>query len=206
MPTSLQKIESNRRNAQKSTGPRTPEGKAKVAQNAAKHGLYARKPVLNSPRVTEIPAHYDSLRTALSTKLDPKSPVEHFLIQRIADSAWQLQRIENIPESQFLDNLEGLSELEDGCILETAGLLYTCLVYKRRLVRRLERSYAVFNKVKQSHLPIIVQQLEQAIIEKQNRCETKPSAHAGSPIQRREAPWSRHMSGCESNPFLERVI
>jgi len=36
----------NRLNAQKSTGPRTPEGKAVVSQNAVKHGLLAQQVVL----------------------------------------------------------------------------------------------------------------------------------------------------------------
>jgi hypothetical protein len=39
-------IEANRANAQKSTGPRTPEGKEKAAQNALKHGLLAREAVV----------------------------------------------------------------------------------------------------------------------------------------------------------------
>jgi hypothetical protein len=35
-------VAANRLNAQESTGPRTTEGKAVVAQNAVKHGLLAR--------------------------------------------------------------------------------------------------------------------------------------------------------------------
>ena len=36
-------IDANRRNAQKSTGPKTPKGKDTVAQNALKHDLLARR-------------------------------------------------------------------------------------------------------------------------------------------------------------------
>jgi hypothetical protein len=39
--TSQRKIEANRRNAQKSTGPKTQEGKDKVKLNALTHGLTA---------------------------------------------------------------------------------------------------------------------------------------------------------------------
>ena len=41
MATAAQ-IEANRRNAQKSTGPKTDEGKDRVRRNAVKHGMTAR--------------------------------------------------------------------------------------------------------------------------------------------------------------------
>jgi hypothetical protein len=41
--TSDKQTQANRRNAQKSTGPKTPEGKAAVRHNALKHGLLAER-------------------------------------------------------------------------------------------------------------------------------------------------------------------
>ena len=44
--TSEKKAEANRRNALKSTGPKTPEGKDAVRLNALKHGLLSRETLL----------------------------------------------------------------------------------------------------------------------------------------------------------------
>jgi len=45
--TTEAQMAANRANARKSTGPRMPEGRAVVAQNAVKHGLLARTAVLH---------------------------------------------------------------------------------------------------------------------------------------------------------------
>ena len=64
------KILANRLNAQKSTGPNTPHGKAVVSQNALKHGLSARHDVIT----TESQADFDLHRDALLAELAPPRP------------------------------------------------------------------------------------------------------------------------------------
>ena len=73
------KILANCRNAQKSTGPNTPQGKAVVSQNALKHGLAARHDVITS----ESQADFDLHRDALLAELDPIGPMESILTDRI---------------------------------------------------------------------------------------------------------------------------
>jgi hypothetical protein len=52
--TSDRQIEANRRNAKKSTGPRTAEGKAVVAQNAVRHGLLSTKLLIEGEEAAEL--------------------------------------------------------------------------------------------------------------------------------------------------------
>jgi len=44
--TTARQLETNRANARRSTGPKTPRGKARVAQNAVTHGLLAHETLL----------------------------------------------------------------------------------------------------------------------------------------------------------------
>jgi len=93
-------ILANRRNAQKSTGPRTPEGKAIVSQNAVKHGLLARCDVIGS----ESQADFDLYRQKLVEELAPASPMESILAERIVSLSWRLKRIGRI-QNQTIDAL-----------------------------------------------------------------------------------------------------
>ena len=82
--TSLRQIEANRRNALKSTGPRSLHGKSVVSQNAARHGLDSASPVI--PRL-EDPDEWRQHRQAAIDSLAPIGQVEHDLAERVASSS-----------------------------------------------------------------------------------------------------------------------
>ncbi len=81
-------LAANRANAQLSTGPRTPEGKARSAQNATRHGLTSHRVVLSSE---EAPA-YEALLENLRMEHNPRTLVQEQLVQDLAWSWWKLQR------------------------------------------------------------------------------------------------------------------
>jgi hypothetical protein len=83
-------IEANRRNALKSTGPRTPQGKAAVRLNSLRHGLRARTVVLPGEDQQE----FQRLRDHLEARWQPLSPSEQLYVERMAVAQWKLNRIE----------------------------------------------------------------------------------------------------------------
>ncbi len=87
--TSDRQIAANRLNAQRSTGPRTPAGKAKVSVNALRHGLTARDVILPN----ENPDDFDTFRAELLTSLDPQGALESLLAEKIVADAWRLGRV-----------------------------------------------------------------------------------------------------------------
>jgi hypothetical protein len=86
---SLAKVAANRRNAEKSTGPRTAAGKATSAMNALRHGILSEHaPVLP----TEDRAAFQTLVEDLHAHLAPIGPIETELVARIAGLIWRLRR------------------------------------------------------------------------------------------------------------------
>jgi hypothetical protein len=80
-------ILANRLNAQKSTGPRTSQGKAVASQNSIKHGLSAESDVITS----ESEADFDLYRRQILDELSPVTPVESVLAERIVTLSWRLK-------------------------------------------------------------------------------------------------------------------
>ena len=102
MPSQAQ-IEANRRNSLKSTGPKTPEGKAIASQNAVTHGLFARMPVIPGENEAEFQAYTERWLGDLK----PVGPMEEFLAERIIGIAWRLRRAGQI-EANLFKPTEGL--------------------------------------------------------------------------------------------------
>jgi hypothetical protein len=100
----------NRANAQKSTGPRTPEGKALVAQNAIKHGLLAQRDVIPG----EDPGEFALFRDRMREDLDPTGTLEGMLADRVVHLAWRLRRAERLEST-------ALSMLEDRQVAKATG-------------------------------------------------------------------------------------
>jgi len=100
MSISEKQLAANRANAQKSTGPVTPEGIAVAARNATRHGLYSRDAILNSAHIKENPEEYDQLLESLRCDLQPETPLQEFLVVKIANSLWRSRRVAHAETAQ----------------------------------------------------------------------------------------------------------
>jgi hypothetical protein len=99
--TSEKKARANRQNALKSTGPRTPEGKAAVRLNALKHGLRSQEVLLpgeDEEALTE-------LGDILTTELQPVGVLENLLVARITSAVWRLRRLGRVEAGIFAREL-----------------------------------------------------------------------------------------------------
>jgi hypothetical protein len=91
--TSPAQIEANRRNAQHSTGPKTPEGKAASSMNAVKYGILARQLIVQGEYVQESLEEFQSFWTEYHDQLAPIGPLEEMLVDQIVALNWRLRRV-----------------------------------------------------------------------------------------------------------------
>jgi hypothetical protein len=93
----IKQIEANRRNALRSTGPNTAEGKATVALNAMKHGLLSRELLLPG----ENGAAFAELAENLRAQLAPVGALESLLVDRVIAAVWRLHRLIRVETGLF---------------------------------------------------------------------------------------------------------
>jgi hypothetical protein len=90
--TSLRQIEANRRNALKSTGPRTENGKRRSRRNAFRHGLTAETVI----EVLEDTEDYGGFEAAIIADYDARTAIERELVLRLASLLWRIRRATSI--------------------------------------------------------------------------------------------------------------
>jgi len=95
--TSLRQIEANRRNARKSTGPITPEGKERSSCNAVRHGLTAETVIAALERSDD----YEAFEAAVTSDYNVETAVERQLVLRLASVLWRLRRATSMETAIF---------------------------------------------------------------------------------------------------------
>jgi hypothetical protein len=95
--SSLKQIAANRRNALKSTGPTTEEGKEHSRCNAVRHGLSAETVIAD----LEDAEDYQAFEAAVIADYDAQTAVERELVLRLASVLWRLRRATGIESGIF---------------------------------------------------------------------------------------------------------
>ena len=82
-------IAANRLNAERSPGPKTPDGKAVASRNAVTHGLTSYSGLLPGEKLED----FSDLRARVFAELAPDSAIEGEVAERIASLLWRLRRV-----------------------------------------------------------------------------------------------------------------
>ena len=111
---SIRRLEANRRNAQLSTGPRTAEGKARVAQNRTTHALTGQGHTILPGEDAEA---YDRLLATLMGQHAPSGETETHQVELLAHNQWKVRRAARLENEALADSLSpetGRFALTDG--------------------------------------------------------------------------------------------
>jgi tellurite resistance protein len=132
--TTIKQTEANRRNAQRSTGPTTAEGRKVSSQNALKHGLTAREVTVDEAEAKQFAA----FRNDMVAELAPHGALEEQLTEEIAVHSWRLRRVFRL-EVNDGDDANPLSSLAQE---ETSSdiSLPTLIRYETSITRSRERA------------------------------------------------------------------
>lgn len=192
MSISDQQLEANRANALKSTGPVTPEGKAKSSQNARRHGITAHYLVMTE----QDRQAFDEFRAGMIADLAPVGDIELFLAATVAEEAWRLDysraQSHNLLASGCYQNINDFARVQDpetreAFIVATASrdkakILAQISLYEQRIQRSFQRHYDHLKKVQAERKAQRAIELEEARLLSQLAAQKNlPGSPAWSP-------------------------
>jgi hypothetical protein len=150
------RTEINRANAEHSTGPRTPEGKARSSQNALRHGLTARATLLP----TEDPAVYQRHSQKFLDEYHPQGATEHELVHSLAESSWLRSRVTRLEEALFSPATN--TEDDPRTIESQSRALTSFSMHRHRLSRQFESTLNQLREVQEKRRATEAEQLDKA--------------------------------------------
>src|SRR5215217_4640964 len=115
---SKKQIQANRRNALKSTGPKTPEGKDTARLNSTKHGLLSQEVLLPGEDEEAV----KELAERLRAELQPVGEMENLLVEKIIDAVWRLRRASRVEAGIFAYELSDVRAIRSDSDIDTAML------------------------------------------------------------------------------------
>src|SRR5580765_5150334 len=176
MPTEAQ-INANRRNAQKSTGPTTPEGKARSSLNALKSGIDAWSHIIPG----EDPAELEALTAAFVLHFRPADPIQLSLVDTLISAEWTQRRLRRIEAQLWNYQVECLDKT-----LSHADFIDASIQHNSTLGHAYQNALDPFSRI-------------QRRIDSTNRMYLRTQSPPGPPGRRRNQP-SSHPSPSSSPP------
>jgi hypothetical protein len=169
-PVSERRLAANRANAQKSTGPRTPDGKRRSALNATRHGMLSQ--VLHLPE--EEMAAYDEFTAPYVSSLSPVGQTETELAHACADLQFRLHRLSAAEHNLFaLGHEEHGDRYDTGHPESHAAMTFvetlccskdplaTLSLYEQRLSRRFLQTLNKLHQMQKERRALEQEQLKQ---------------------------------------------
>jgi hypothetical protein len=135
---SLKQIEANRRNAQKSTGPRSVAGKAVSSQNALKSGIDAETECIYGEDIE----HLEVLKTEYLSRFQPATPEERLYVDTLIRCDWRQRRFARIDAEILEHEMDtAFHPSKTAAVGQAFSLVHTQMARLQRRIEQTERSY-----------------------------------------------------------------
>jgi hypothetical protein len=102
---SSRKVDANRRNARRSTGPKTAKGKQRVSRNAVRHGFFAKFLIIEHRDGKESQRQFDDFYANVCGHYEPVGFLEELWTEKIAAWSWRLRRLIRCESGQIAKSL-----------------------------------------------------------------------------------------------------
>src|SRR6202011_2557171 len=168
---SPEKQAANQANAKHSTGPKTPEGKARSAENSRTHGFCSKENLV----AAEDQEEFDEMAHGYQVELSPEGAIEQTLADEIVAAAWQLRRMRRMETAACSGHDSYTAILDDDVLQKKLDRLGR---HKTRIERTFHRCLKQFKIIQNERYE---QEIKfQAMLAQQNSERTQPAADGGT--------------------------